>query len=47
MSESDDQIEDSLEKLQERRIEARSSLFDVKEADTAEGFELPGADLSG
>ena len=34
-------------RVRERRTEARSSLADVDEADTAEGFELPGADLSG
>jgi len=33
--------------VRERRTEARSSLVDVDGADTAEGFELPGADLSG
>jgi len=33
--------------VRERRTEVRSSLVDVDEADTAEGFELPGADLSG
>jgi len=33
--------------VRERRTEARSSLADVDEADTAEGFKLPGADLSG
>ncbi len=46
-TESDDEIEDSLEELEERRNEAQSSLVDVEEADTAEGLELPGADLSG
>ncbi len=46
-TESGDEIEDSLEELKERRNEAQSSLVDVEEADTAEGLELPGADLSG
>jgi len=46
-TESDDEIEDSLEELKARRNEAQSSLVDVEEADTAEGLELPGADLSG
>ena len=46
-NESDAVVEDSLEELKERRNEAQSSLVDVEEADTAEGLELPGADLSG
>jgi len=33
--------------VRERRTGARSSLADVDEADTAEGFELPWADLCG
>jgi len=40
-------VEDSLEVLQERHRKARSPVVDVEETDTAEGFELPGADLSG
>ncbi len=46
-NESDDVSEDSLEELKARRNEAQSSVVDVDEADTAESFELPGADLSG
>jgi Domain of unknown function (DUF4193) len=38
--------EDSLEELKARRSAADTAL-DVDEADMAEGFELPGADLSG
>ena len=46
-SESDDVSEDSLEELKARRNEAQSSVVDIDESDTAESFELPGADLSG
>jgi Domain of unknown function (DUF4193) len=38
--------EDSLEELKARRS-AQVPALDVDEADLAEGFELPGADLSG
>jgi hypothetical protein len=38
--------EDSLEELQARRSKAQSPLVDVDETEAAEGFELPGADLS-
>jgi hypothetical protein len=38
--------EDSLEELKARRT-AQETVLDVDEADMAEGFELPGADLSG
>lgn len=38
---------DSLEELKARRNEAQSAAVDVDETDTAENFELPGADLSG
>ncbi|MGC9666873.1 DUF4193 domain-containing protein [Planosporangium sp. 12N6] len=38
--------EDSLEELQARRVAAQSPLLDIDEAEAAEGFELPGADLS-
>ena len=45
---NDDEIaEDSLEELKARRNEAQSGEVDVDEGDTAESFELPGADLSG
>ncbi|MBD0861398.1 DUF4193 domain-containing protein [Gordonia sp. zg691] len=46
-TETEDLNEDSLEELKARRSEAQSSAVDVDEADTAESFELPGADLSG
>ncbi len=43
----DDLSEDSIEELKSRRVDKSSSAVDVDEADVAEGFELPGADLSG
>ncbi|GAA1856705.1 hypothetical protein GCM10009836_41220 [Pseudonocardia ailaonensis] len=46
-NEADDMAEDSLDELKARRNEAQSSVVDVDESDTAESFELPGADLSG
>jgi len=46
-TESDDATEDSLDALTKRRSDAAASVIDVDETDTAEGFELPGADLSG
>jgi len=46
-SESDEVSEDSLEELKARLNEAQSAVVDVDESDTAESFELPGADLSG
>ncbi|NMN99946.1 DUF4193 domain-containing protein [Gordonia sp. TBRC 11910] len=46
-TDSEDIGEDSLEELKARRSEAQSSSVDVDEGDTAESFELPGADLSG
>ena len=46
-NETDDMAEDSLDELKARRNEAQSSVVDVDETDTAESFELPGADLSG
>lgn len=39
--------EESLEELTVGRAESRSAIADVEEIDTAESFELPGADLSG
>jgi formylmethanofuran dehydrogenase subunit E len=45
-NESDDLAEDSLEELKARRNENQSGVVDVDESDTAESFELPGADLS-
>jgi hypothetical protein len=38
--------EDSLEDLKSRRAATQSPLLDVDELEAAEGFELPGADLS-
>ena len=46
-TESDDVAEDSLDELTERRNDAAAAVIDVDETDTAESFELPGADLSG
>ena len=37
--------DDSLEELQARRATAQSATVDVDEAEAAEGFELPGAEL--
>src|ERR1700754_4763690 len=39
--------EDSLEELKARRTDSQSGSVDVDEAEVAEGFEVPGADLSG
>ena len=38
--------EDSLEELKARRTTAQSPIVDLDETEAAEGFELPGADLS-
>jgi len=46
-TESEDTTEGSLDVLTKRSNDAAASVIDVDEADTAEGFELPGADLSG
>ncbi|HLS04057.1 MAG TPA: DUF4193 domain-containing protein [Actinomycetales bacterium] len=44
---TDDELsEDSLEELKARRQEKSSPIVDEDEAEAAEGFELPGADLS-
>ena len=43
----DDLSEDSIEELKARRGDTASSSVDVDETEQAEGFELPGADLSG
>ncbi|KAD4060247.1 MULTISPECIES: DUF4193 domain-containing protein [Arthrobacter] len=37
----------SIEELQARRSDKQSAVVDVDETEAAEGFELPGADLSG
>jgi len=38
--------EDSLEELRSRRAASQAATVDVDETEAAEGFELPGADLS-
>lgn len=38
--------EDSIEELKARRMDKQSGKVDVDEAEVAETFELPGADLS-
>lgn len=38
--------EDSLEELKARRVDSQSASVDVDEADIAENYELPGADLA-
>jgi hypothetical protein len=43
----EDLAQDSLEELKARRNEKTASVVDEDEADAAEGYELPGADLSG
>lgn len=42
----DDINEDSIEELKARRADKNSGKVDEDEAEAAEGFELPGADLS-
>lgn len=45
---TDDELsEDSIEELKSRRVDTKTSSVDVDETEQAEGFELPGADLSG
>lgn len=45
---TDDELnEDSLEELKARRAEKTSGAVEEDETEVAEGFELPGADLSG
>lgn len=43
----DEMSEDSLEELKSRRADKTTANVDVDETEHAEGFELPGADLSG
>jgi hypothetical protein len=43
----DDDAEDVLPELRERDAELQLGELDVDEAELAESFELPGADLSG
>src|SRR5258705_8869434 len=38
--------EDSIGELKSRRVDAQSGSVDVDEVDTADSFELPGADLA-
>ncbi|MFC9840501.1 DUF4193 domain-containing protein [Rhodococcus sp. NPDC127530] len=47
VTESDESTDTSLEQLTASRKEAQSPVVDVEDTDTAESFELPGADLSG
>ena len=46
-TDDDDLAEDSLEELKARRGDKSASSVDIDETEQAEGFELPGADLSG
>ena len=43
----EDLNEDSIEELKARRAEKNSGAVDEDEAEAADSFELPGADLSG
>lgn len=44
---NDDEVnEDSIEELKNRSTNRQSAVVDEDEAEAAEGFELPGADLS-
>ncbi|GAF45565.1 hypothetical protein RW1_022_01450 [Rhodococcus wratislaviensis NBRC 100605] len=42
-----DEPDTSLEQLTANRKDTQSPVVDVEDTDTAESFELPGADLSG
>ncbi|MFC9766462.1 DUF4193 domain-containing protein [Rhodococcus jostii] len=42
-----DETDTSLEQLTASRKDTQSPVVDVEDTDTAESFELPGADLSG
>jgi hypothetical protein len=45
---TDEDVEaDSIQELQARRSDKASGVVDEDETEAAEGFELPGADLSG
>ena len=46
-TETDDVSEDSLGDLKVRRDEAQLAVVDVDESESAESYDLPGADLSG
>ncbi|KPN18894.1 MULTISPECIES: DUF4193 domain-containing protein [Arthrobacter] len=43
----EDASEESIEELKTRRTNTQSAVVDEDEAETADSFELPGADLSG
>jgi len=43
----EDLNEDSIEELKTRRVDKPSAVVDEDETELAEGYELPGADLSG
>ncbi|GAA3696151.1 MULTISPECIES: DUF4193 domain-containing protein [Zhihengliuella] len=43
----DELSEDSIEELKNRRSDKQSAVVDEDEAETADSYELPGADLSG
>jgi hypothetical protein len=43
----EDLNEDSIEELKARRTDKPTAVVDEDESDLAEGYELPGADLSG
>lgn len=45
--ETDEPVDESLEALASRRKDAATAVIDVDESADFEGFELPGADLSG
>jgi uncharacterized protein DUF4193 len=38
--------EDSIEELKSRRVDAQSGSVDIDEAEAADAFELPGAELA-
>jgi hypothetical protein len=42
-----DEADTSLEQLTASRKDTQSPVVDIEDTDTAESFELPGADLSG
>lgn len=44
---SDEPAHEPLESLETNKSAAMTALLDVEDSDTAEGIELPGADLSG
>ncbi|MGW5149561.1 DUF4193 domain-containing protein [Rhodococcus koreensis] len=47
VTESDETSDTSLEQLTASRKDTQSPAVDIEDTDTAESFELPGADLSG